>query len=1110
MFSTPGSSQRVFRNAVSVARHHVSQASGRFSEFKHQVASDATSNVHSAVHYNILDVYSNGPSDMDGHLELAEQQEQPVAAAARQTLLGRLRQRLAAVLAAPQSWLFLILLGVLASVIAVAVDAPVAELLALRSAALASMPEGAGYFVWVLWAVAGTLVAGVVSHRVPLTEGSGIPQVKSILGGSHLAHFLDLRVGAFKWLGLVAAQAAGLSVGREGPFVHLAACVAAALWRLPYFRGSFARSESMRRQLLAAAIAAGVTAVFGVPIGATLFSIEVTATYLLVSNFWRSLIGAVVCRFAFDIITWLRNDTAFHPTAFPVRAELSGEIAAVVVLGVICGGLGAVFVFAVNRCRIARKLVMTSSRRRYVLLAGVAACVATLTYLTPYLRTSDRDALNAMFSQPDAETGADPLAAWAAGSPGGVLLPLAVYGCIKFVVTVTSISLPIACGLFTPVVALGACVGRLYGQILAAAFPSAGLIPGMYAVVGASALVSGVTHTVSTALIVFELTGQMSQSVLLATLVAYSVSQIASIGVYDLLLILAGLPYLPRAAPASQYRELTARDVMHAADDVRLLALDTATYAQAVELLKAPLIISRNDRAAASSGGGGGALGSTSAAAFAHVAAEFAVVDSLETMVLVGTVSRAALEDACRAMKDYTAAVVANGGVHPLAVAPPSASVSTSASRASSTRSSQVAVAAAPAGTAAAADEAGTGIQYDAPRLVLAPGSAGPLPSPIKAKVGAASALPVSTVSVVMHAPATDGSGPAIARPNSARAIAASAAAARQPTLWRSTAAAINKLLVSDEPSPRERGDSNTYSQMEDEDDDRSRASASPAGTTAGTGIGIGTAAGHSAHAAGFAARRPALGGGLGVRVPAGGSGLPSMARVATAGATWLRTFFSDGHAVFDAQADAAWLSQRMVFTGLPPGVMEDRLHQHQHQQQQQQLQLTRRGSLASTVSVVASLSPETPSRVASPQVPTVADSTGGIPAASGADAVAPGSTVPAPASTMRRSSLASAPSSRPINNNTAAAAAMPWPPPGLAGCRVDPAPFQLSELTPLPKLHYMLAIGLFSEVWVTRDGRLQGVILKDDLSDTSRLQGRYQRVSRPADADDASSTLLQ
>lgn len=40
--------------------------------------------------------------------------------------------------------------------------------------------------------------------------------------------------------------------------------------------------------MLTAAVASGVTATFGAPIGGVLFSIEVSSTYYMVSNLWKA------------------------------------------------------------------------------------------------------------------------------------------------------------------------------------------------------------------------------------------------------------------------------------------------------------------------------------------------------------------------------------------------------------------------------------------------------------------------------------------------------------------------------------------------------------------------------------------------------------------------------------------------------------------------------------------------------------------------------------------------------------------------------------------------------------------------------------------------------
>lgn len=74
-------------------------------------------------------------------------------------------------------------------------------------------------------------------------------------------------------VGVTLALGGGLSIGKEGPFVHIASIIGFQMYRFKLFRKIVA-NESLKIQLLAAAIAAGVTSAFGSPVGGLLFSIE--------------------------------------------------------------------------------------------------------------------------------------------------------------------------------------------------------------------------------------------------------------------------------------------------------------------------------------------------------------------------------------------------------------------------------------------------------------------------------------------------------------------------------------------------------------------------------------------------------------------------------------------------------------------------------------------------------------------------------------------------------------------------------------------------------------------------------------------------------------------
>lgn len=117
----------------------------------------------------------------------------------------------------------------------------------------------------------------------------------------------------------------------------------------------------------------------------------------------------------------------------------------------------------------------------------------------------------------------------------------------QFFITGISAGLPIPCGVYAPVFMVGAAMGRLLGEVMAVILPASGIVPGGYAVVGAAAFSAGVTRTIASAIILFELTGQLTHllPVLLSVLIASSVGNFCTLSVYDELLREKGLPFMP-------------------------------------------------------------------------------------------------------------------------------------------------------------------------------------------------------------------------------------------------------------------------------------------------------------------------------------------------------------------------------------------------------------------------------------------------------------------------------------------------------------------------------------------------------------------------------------
>ena len=128
-------------------------------------------------------------------------------------------------------FIFLCLVGVSTALLALGVEVAILGLITLRNRlALAWAGFVISYLAWILWGVLLSMTATLIPKYIDDNAiGSGLPQMKSVLSGFVINRYLSLRTLISKALGLSAALAAGLSIGKEGPMVHLGSCVANVL-----------------------------------------------------------------------------------------------------------------------------------------------------------------------------------------------------------------------------------------------------------------------------------------------------------------------------------------------------------------------------------------------------------------------------------------------------------------------------------------------------------------------------------------------------------------------------------------------------------------------------------------------------------------------------------------------------------------------------------------------------------------------------------------------------------------------------------------------------------------------------------------------------------------
>lgn len=147
---------------------------------------------------------------------------------------------------------------------------------------------------WLIYIAFAAMLAATCAYLVqsfaPFAAGSGISEIKCVLAGFVMKEFLGLWTLIIKSLGLPLAIASGLSIGKEGPAVHVACCIGNVV---AHFLRRLVRSQAQLRELITASSAAGVAVAFGSPIGGVLFALEEMTHHFPPSTMWRSFLCAL-------------------------------------------------------------------------------------------------------------------------------------------------------------------------------------------------------------------------------------------------------------------------------------------------------------------------------------------------------------------------------------------------------------------------------------------------------------------------------------------------------------------------------------------------------------------------------------------------------------------------------------------------------------------------------------------------------------------------------------------------------------------------------------------------------------------------------------------------
>merc|ERR1719209_827762 len=479
-----------------------------------------------------------------------------------------------------EDWVFLGLLGVIMALVSFLMDYTISLCNNARLWLVKDLVSNI-YLQFVAWVSLPVFLVlfstGFVHVVAPQAIGSGIPEMKTILRGVVLKEYLTFRTLVAKVVGLTATLGSGMPLGKEGPFVHIASIVATLLTKLvTSFQGIYA-NESRNSEMLEAACAVGVACCFASPIGGVLFSIEVTSVYFAVRNYWRGFFAAIIGAIVFRLLSIVFEDeetiVAMFRTGYSMEFPYAPEeLLVFIMIGVVCGLGGSLYVYTHRRyvlwMRGNKQLNKFLQKNRFIYPFLVSMIISALTFpggpgkfMSADVNTHDQ--IHALFSnytwaQDEADLSVDEydhIKHWKDPYTQSIFVSLTCYIFSTFAFSILALTLPVPTGALIPAFKIGAGFGRMLGEAMHVWFPEgfrygaqiSFIIPGAYATVGAAAFAGAVTHTISIAVIVFEMTGQITHCipVLVAVIVANAIASCLSPSCYDSIILIKKLPYLP-------------------------------------------------------------------------------------------------------------------------------------------------------------------------------------------------------------------------------------------------------------------------------------------------------------------------------------------------------------------------------------------------------------------------------------------------------------------------------------------------------------------------------------------------------------------------------------
>lgn len=415
----------------------------------------------------------------------------------------------------------------------------------------------------------------------PGAMGSGVAEVMGLLNGVNYPNAIGFKTLFTKVFGILFAVCGGLCIGKEGPLVHIGANIGAMCCYLPFKWSLYLQNDVQKRNLMAAGGAAGVSVAFGAPIGGALFAYEISRpnTFWNFGMLWKVFLSTSIACFTLAILQSLEigSPLSLSDSGAIKFGEISADIQntlldlpAAIVLGILCGLLGAAFInFTLWSGKI-RKQYVNTNVKKVLECMFMAFLTATAFYCVVIARkneckpktgaTEEERAEQLRFVCPEDQY--NPLATLIFNTEGGTIrqffrypeiianaaedfetgiqtvINLSIYLVLWYVFFVITYGVWVPAGVFIPGMIIGCTLGLLYLEMMMNGFNVELINLGgqSYLIMGASAMLSSYTRlTYSLAVLMMETAQAINYflQIMITILVAHGIAKRFNRSLYE-------------------------------------------------------------------------------------------------------------------------------------------------------------------------------------------------------------------------------------------------------------------------------------------------------------------------------------------------------------------------------------------------------------------------------------------------------------------------------------------------------------------------------------------------------------------------------------------------